>query len=189
MSFLEWHEAWKWLLQLYRELQPEEYMYWQAHYKIICDAPGVTGDDWSVWLAYDVKIRKRRLLEGLDPSIFHQVIWHNFNIRNMLNHIVTATRPMQAQLEVAVGRQNAVSSSQATSASRQAGRNQRSASGRLYPDVAGNSFWVCVRCGHLGHNASSCITKKDGQRCQSNPQKGGKWLVGRKEWQSFLFQI
>jgi hypothetical protein len=43
MLFTEWHEAWKRLLQLHKEHQPEEFHYWHAHYKIIQDALGVTG--------------------------------------------------------------------------------------------------------------------------------------------------
>jgi hypothetical protein len=38
MTFAEWHEAWKQLLQLHKELRPEEYSYWHAHFKIISNA-------------------------------------------------------------------------------------------------------------------------------------------------------
>jgi hypothetical protein len=38
ITFAEWHEAWKQLLQLHKELRPEEYSYWLAHYKIISNA-------------------------------------------------------------------------------------------------------------------------------------------------------
>jgi hypothetical protein len=49
LSFVDWHTAWRRLLQLYREYCPEEYSYWSKHFKRIRDYPGVVGDDWSVW--------------------------------------------------------------------------------------------------------------------------------------------
>jgi hypothetical protein len=162
MTFAEWHEAWKRLLQLHKELRPEEYSYWQAHYRIISDVRGVTGPNWTVWLAYDAEIRKRRLSEDLDPSIFHEAIWHRFYIDNMPNRIVDVTRPIQAQQDLAASRQVRSMSSSSASPSRQSSQQSRSTNrrGHPYQDRPRNSFRLCIVCGNDNHKSFDCFAKK-----------------------------
>ncbi|KIJ43658.1 hypothetical protein M422DRAFT_67829 [Sphaerobolus stellatus SS14] len=76
LSFREWCEAWKRLLRLIQDYSPAEYDIWSRHHNRIRDAEDCT-TKWSLWLAYDIEIRRRSCTEPLDPSIFQVNIWND----------------------------------------------------------------------------------------------------------------
>lgn len=82
MTFDDWHSAWRRLLALIREFIPDELSCWEAHFSRISDADN-RSRLWSVWLAYDTKIRKLAVFSPLDPAIFHHDVWNELEMDDL----------------------------------------------------------------------------------------------------------
>src|SRR5690606_30770026 len=74
LSFEEWFQAWRRLLELIREFLPEVFPQWFSHYDYILNKE-TRSSTWSLWLRYDTEIRRRATQFGIDPSIFHPDVW------------------------------------------------------------------------------------------------------------------
>jgi hypothetical protein len=149
LTYLEWLGAWKRLLQLYKEHRPEEYTYWKVHFKRIRDQPAVTTEDWGVWVAYNAEIRKLRVTNPIDPSIFHKETWDRLYIKSLHQQ---ASVPIKPKQEWASGRQ--------TSATSSARAIKADTMGQSYSGQPLNSFRVCILCGRTTHSMLKCTESK-----------------------------
>jgi hypothetical protein len=144
LTYLEWHGAWKRLLQLYKEHRPEELDYWKVHFKRIRDHPAVATEEWAVWVAYDAEIRKLRVTNPLDPSLFHEETWNRLYIRSLRHQ---ALAPSKQRQDFSSGKQFPAAQPSRTNKS-------ESTSQPL------NSFRVCVLCGRSSHSTLKCMEAK-----------------------------
>jgi hypothetical protein len=69
LSFNEWHQAWRRLLDLIKTILPQELEMWSAHYTYILNKEN-RAELWPIYLAYDVEIRKKAVHNLIDPSQF-----------------------------------------------------------------------------------------------------------------------
>lgn len=80
LSFDEWMQAWRRLLQLIETHLPQELPHWTTHYSFILNSDN-RSEMWPLYLAYDVEIRKRATISSIDPSKFSFGIWNDLEIR------------------------------------------------------------------------------------------------------------
>jgi hypothetical protein len=80
MTFDDWHQAWRRLLDLIRTYFPDEFLMWEVHYNFILNNES-RAESWPLYLAYDVEIRKRSTQQGIDPSVFSIGIWNDLEVR------------------------------------------------------------------------------------------------------------
>jgi hypothetical protein len=80
LSFDEWHQAWRRLLDLIKTFLPQEFMMWEVHYSFILNSEN-RSEMWPLYLAYDAEIRKRSTQTPIDPSQFSIGIWNDLEIR------------------------------------------------------------------------------------------------------------
>lgn len=96
LTFDEWHQAWRRLLNLIRTYIPEEYTLWELHYSFILNNDN-RAELWPLYLAYDSEIRRRSTQLPIDPSQFSIGIWNDletrFTARKVLSMVQTDLRP------------------------------------------------------------------------------------------------
>ena len=80
LSFDEWHQAWRRLLELIERYLPEEFLVWEIHYLFVMNSEN-RAEMWPLYLAYDVEIRKRAVCYPIDPSQFSIGIWNDLEAR------------------------------------------------------------------------------------------------------------
>ena len=80
LTFDEWHQAWRRLLELIRTFIPREFLVWEVHYSRILNSEN-RAELWPLYLAYDAEIRKRATQTGIDPSQFSIGIWNDLEVR------------------------------------------------------------------------------------------------------------
>jgi hypothetical protein len=80
LTFDEWHQAWRRLLDLIKTFFPEELHLWQIHHSFILNSEN-RAEMWPVYLAYDADIRRRTTQSSIDPSVFSIGIWNDLEMR------------------------------------------------------------------------------------------------------------
>ena len=80
LTFDEWHQAWRHLLDLIKSFLPAEFLMWETHYLFILNNDN-RAELWPVYLAYDIEIRKRATQSPIDPSEFSIAIWNDLEAR------------------------------------------------------------------------------------------------------------
>ena len=80
MTFDEWHQAWRRLLDLIKTFVPHDFLAWEVHYSFILNSEN-RAELWPLYLAYDAEIRKRTTRFGIDPSKFSIGIWNDLETR------------------------------------------------------------------------------------------------------------
>ena len=76
LTFDEWHQAWRRLLELIKSFLPDDFHAWEVHYTFILNRENCA-KLWPVYLAYDAKICKRTTHFPIDPSVFSLGIWND----------------------------------------------------------------------------------------------------------------
>jgi hypothetical protein len=80
LTFDEWHQAWRRLLELITTYFPEELPLWEKHFNFILNNEN-RAELWPVYLAYDAEIRRRTTYYSIDPSMFSIGIWNDLEGR------------------------------------------------------------------------------------------------------------
>jgi hypothetical protein len=80
LTFDEWHQAWRRLLDLIKSFLPQEFLMWEVHYQFILNSDN-RSEMWPLYLAYDAEIRKRATQTSIDPSVFSIGIWNDLEAR------------------------------------------------------------------------------------------------------------
>ena len=80
LTFDEWHQAWRRLLDLIRTFIPREFLMWETHYSFILNSEN-RAEMWPLYLAYDTEIRRRAIQSPIDPSVFSIGIWNDLEVR------------------------------------------------------------------------------------------------------------
>ena len=80
LSFDEWHQAWRRLLDLIKTYIPDKFAMWEVHYHFILDSDN-RAKLWPLYLAYDAEIQKRTVYLPIDPSKFSIGIWNDLEAR------------------------------------------------------------------------------------------------------------
>ena len=91
MSFDEWHQAWRRLLELINTHIPKEYPLWEIHYSRIMNSEN-RAELWPLYLAYDAEIRKRTTQFPIDPSAFSIGIWNDLEVRYSHKKVLSSVR-------------------------------------------------------------------------------------------------
>lgn len=91
LTFDEWHQAWRRLLDLIRTFIPDEYHLWEIHYSYILNKEN-RAELWPIYVAYDVEIRKRSTQTGIDPSQFSIAIWNDLEYRQTAKKVAAIVR-------------------------------------------------------------------------------------------------
>ena len=80
LTFDEWHQAWRRLLDLIRSFLPDEFLAWEIHYSFILNNEN-RAELWPLYLAYDAEIRRKATQLSIDPSVFSIGIWNDLEAR------------------------------------------------------------------------------------------------------------
>jgi hypothetical protein len=80
LTFDEWHQAWRRLLDLIKTFLPQEFLMWEIHYSFILNSEN-RAEMWPLYLAYDAEIRRRATQTSIDPSKFSIGIWNDLEAR------------------------------------------------------------------------------------------------------------
>jgi len=80
LTFDEWHQAWRRLLDLIKTYVLLEFPLWEIHYTFILNNDN-RAEMWPLYLAYDVEIRRRAIVSSIDPSVFSIGIWNDLEVR------------------------------------------------------------------------------------------------------------
>ncbi|KAJ7055347.1 hypothetical protein C8F01DRAFT_464922 [Mycena amicta] len=75
LTYDEWDQAWRCLLDLIAEFLPDELEAWKTHYTTITNRPN-RSNLWSVYLEYDSRIRRSALSSPVDPTYFQFELWN-----------------------------------------------------------------------------------------------------------------
>lgn len=100
LTFDEWHQAWRRLLDLIRTFIPHDFLAWEVHYSFILNSEN-RAELWPLYLAYDAEIRKKTTRFPIDPSIFSIGIWNDLEARYTTNRVLAL---VQADLRLNSGR-------------------------------------------------------------------------------------
>ena len=88
LTFDEWHQGWRRLLDLIRDHLPQELLMWEAHYSFILNSEN-RSEMWPLYVAYDTEIRKRATRLAIDPSKFAIGIWNDLETRYMAKKVAS----------------------------------------------------------------------------------------------------
>ena len=80
LTFDEWHQAWRRLLELIKTFLPQEFLAWEIHHLFILNNEN-RAESWPLFLAYDAEVRRRSTQIGIDPSQFSIGIWNDLEAR------------------------------------------------------------------------------------------------------------
>ena len=80
LTFDEWHQVWRRLLDLIKTFLPAEFMMWEVHYSFILNNEN-QAEMWPLYLAYDAEIRRRATQLPIDPSVFAIGVWNDLEAR------------------------------------------------------------------------------------------------------------
>jgi hypothetical protein len=106
LSFDEWHQAWRRLLDLIKTHLPEEFLMWEVHYLYILNNHN-RAELWSLYLAYDAEIRRRSTQLSIDPSQFSIGIWNDLETRHTAKKVLSM---VQADLRLQPNTRSATTS-------------------------------------------------------------------------------
>lgn len=80
LTFDEWHQAWRRLLELIKVYIPQDFLAWEVHFAFILNSEN-RAELWPLYLAYDAEIRRRTTRYSIDPSVFSIGIWNDLETR------------------------------------------------------------------------------------------------------------
>ena len=95
MSFNEWHQAWQHLLKLIAQYHADELPLWQTHYSLIM-VKETRGEDWPLWLAYDIEVRCRSVTTALDLAKFQQRLFDDLYVYHTRKRILSQLQSTSA---------------------------------------------------------------------------------------------
>lgn len=107
LTFDEWHQAWRRLLDLIKNFLPDEFLMWEVHYSFILNNEN-RAELWPLYLTYDAEIRRRSIQFPIDPSIFSIGIWNDLEARYTAKKVLAL---VQSDLRHNHSNQQSVSSS------------------------------------------------------------------------------
>ena len=88
LTFDEWHQAWRRLLDLIKVYVSDKFPLWEIHYSFILNSHN-RAELWPLYLAYDTKIRRRAMQLSIDPSHFSIGIWNDLESRYTAKKILS----------------------------------------------------------------------------------------------------
>ena len=91
LTFDEWHQAWRRLLDLIKTFLPDEFSMWETHHSFILNREN-RAELWPLYLAYDAEIRKRTTQLPIDPSVFSLGIWNDLEARYTANKVYSLVK-------------------------------------------------------------------------------------------------
>jgi hypothetical protein len=151
LTFDEWHQAWRRLLDLIRTFIPHEFLLWEIHYSFILNKEN-RAELWPVYLAYDTEIRKRAVQTAIDPSQFSIAIWNDLEYRYTAKKVLAIVR---SDLKQQSGR---------AASDKNKPRNKGSFRDARQPSSESAKAGRCIFCGdrtkdHISRNctATSCV--------------------------------
>ena len=158
LSFDEWHQAWRRLLDLIKAYLPDEFPMWEIHYSFILNNHN-RAELWPLYLAYDAEIRKRSVQLPIDPSQFSIGIWNDLESRYTAKKILSI---VQADMKTHP-------STRAPSSSRNANNSHSFRPQRHHQHFDPSKPCRCIFCGDRtrSHASRYCVatTNTNGSPC------------------------
>jgi hypothetical protein len=87
LSFDEWHQAWRRLLQLIKTFIPAKFHMWKAHYTTILNSEN-RAELWLLYVACNIEICKVTQSE-LDLSVFSVSVWNDLEACYMAKKVLS----------------------------------------------------------------------------------------------------
>jgi hypothetical protein len=153
LTFDEWHQAWRRLLDLIKTFVPKEFLLWEMHYLYILNIEN-RAELWPIYLAYDAEIRKKSIQQPIDPSVFSIGVWNDIEARHMAKKVYAM---VQSNLNQSVGRTSSTQGDSNNSRTPNQGSSFRS----RQPSTSDNpKIGRCIFCGnrtkdHLPRNCTA----------------------------------
>ena len=148
LSFDEWHQAWRRLLELIKTFVPNEFLMWEVHYAYILNNDN-RAELWPVYLAYDAEIRRRATQLPIDPSVFSIGIWNDLETRYTAKKVLSLIQADLKQLPTRSSTPYQQNPTARNTSRNHSFRNQQSQSGQLKK---------CIFCGDTAkdHVSKNC---------------------------------
>lgn len=150
LTFDEWHQAWRRLLDLIRTFLSTEFLLWESHYYFILNREN-RAELWPIYLAYDVEIRRRAVQTPIDPSVFSIGIWNDLEARYTAKRVLSMVQSDLKQQSTRGNQSNTRNSTNNTSF-------------RNYPSSDNSKTGRCIFCGERpvpgtkSHLSRNCTT-------------------------------
>jgi hypothetical protein len=171
LTFDEWHQAWRCLLELIKAFVPQEFLLWEVHYNYILNNAN-RAEMWSLFLVYDVEIRRRATQSPIDPSQFSLGIWNNLESRYHTKKVVAL---VQADLKQYTDRFSAPNSPNPSAHIPQNMTQSLSFHNQHHPLPDNPKIGCCIFCGDCSksHPSKLCTAMcyADGSLCHLTRQE------------------
>lgn len=154
LSFDEWHQAWRRLLELIQAYCPNIYEAWDYHFCRIRDATS-RAEHWPLWLHYDTELRRRSVYEGFDPRVHHIGLWNELEVRYNADRIAAKAKLQMSSVDsrnhrgLGPNRYHPYSRDRPSSQPTNTIPNQES-------QHSFRSHFRCIFCGENSHTAKYC---------------------------------
>ena len=164
LSFDEWHQAWRRLLDLIKAYLPDEFSMWEIHYSFILNNHN-QAELWPLYLDYDAEIRKRSVQLPIDPSQFYIGIWNDLESRDTAKKILSI---VQADMK-------AHSNTRLSSTTRNASNNHPFHTQRHHQHLDSSKLCRCIFCGDQtrSHASRYCVATVNTSRSPCHLLKQG----------------
>ena len=139
LTFDEWHQAWRHLLDLIRTYIPKEFLMWEIHYSYILNNKNCA----EMW----PEIRKRAIQSPVDPSVFSIGVWNDLEARYTAKKVLSIVRSNLKQ-------QSGRPSNQSNSRNQNQGSSFRNQQQSSSDNPKTGRCFFCGDCTkqHLSHN-------------------------------------
>jgi hypothetical protein len=100
LTFDEWYQAWRRLLDLIKTYYLEEFVLWEIHHAFILNSAN-RAELWPLYLAYDADICRRATQTSIDLSIFSIGTWNNLEARFQAKKVLNIVQSNMRQRPLA----------------------------------------------------------------------------------------
>jgi hypothetical protein len=160
LEYKEWKQGFKRWLLIMKKYLPQDYKQWAVHMLTIEDNPGALGDEWQLWLMYDIEGRKRSTFTPLDPSVFQSGIHALVHSKWLLTKVSAEARAEARSVALSVTPTVPMAKTQTKPLGYASSTPATAKKNPAQPP--GHSFCLC--CGRPSHRTHECTetTRIDG---------------------------
>ncbi|CUA69255.1 ABC transporter B family member 6 [Rhizoctonia solani] len=173
--------AWQNKLGFFRSINHPDLHYWQAHYNLVTSQRDFF-DNFPKWREYCITVRKRRLQQGIDPSILQRDILGPIEAEYERNKTLSAVSDMLAQAArssthvtpPATQTMNRIPRPSSSPSLRRLTQGQGPSAAHPTPSDTPSEH-VCFFCGSSSHLSTSCSAKTlvNGKPLLAKPSESG----------------
>jgi hypothetical protein len=154
MTPAEFQQAYPRFLQCVSKFASDECSRWAVHHQRLCASKHMFGKKFSIYLRYDIELRRRSTTSSFDPGTFQRGIWQDVNDDYRFD-----------RMEALMSSRNAPTASVATSnasaaPARAAGSQSFRTSSSSAKTTPRGSDRMCILCGWRNHTWKHCRASK-----------------------------